>query len=464
MYSVLEIVNMFWVGKLGKEAIAGIVLSANFTWVLSNIMVLVSAGVFAMVAHHIGSGNKQQANFIASQGVLAALALGFTCSIITIVYAEPLLGFYNADPNVSRAAIKYFRIIMAGFPLGFIMIVVGQAISASGNTRISMFIGVVTLITNIVLDPFLIFGWLFFPQLGLRGAAIATLIARFVGMLLGFYFLVSNKTHINIFTTRSNFIPDTKMIWQFLKIGIPAFIGDLTRPLTSILLFKIVAVFGTAAIAAFGVGFRALGIGFIFVGGIWTATSVLVGQFLGKGNPEKSQEVTKKALILALSIQLILTTAFLLMAEWIIMIFNTDPEVIRHGANYIRWISLGQIVSVFGGIYGAAFRGAGDTKPPMYNAIFVNWFIKIPLAVALSIPIVIIEPTKAILRYIESIGLISTSFILLDSITKSLIPLGLNGVWAAITASMIVEGIIMSLWFYKGNWKNKVNIVKQGTC
>jgi putative MATE family efflux protein len=455
MFSALEVVDMFWIGKLGKVAIAGVVLSANFSWVLSNLMVLVGAGVLAMVARNVGAGNKHESNRIASQGVIAALILGLLCALITIMYAKPLLGFYGAEPDVARAGVRYFRIIMAAFPLGFVMITVGQAIRASGDTRTPMIVGGVSNIINMVLDPFLIFGWLFFPRLGLDGAAIATLLARFVGMFLGLYMVLSGRTPINIFTSRFYFIPDMKVFWRFFKIGVPAFIGDLTRPLTSILMFKIVAVFGTAAIASFGVGYRALAIGFIFLGGVWTATSTLVGHFLGRGSPEKSLEVTNKALILGFAIQVFLTAIYCGFAEYIIMIFNTNPEVVRHGANYLRLISLGQLVSVMGGVYGSAFRGVGDTKPPMYNAIFVNWFIKIPLAILLSLPLMVASTLTDLLGNPEAGSIMGTCLSAIVSALEYLKPVGVSGVWIGIMASIIIEALILFFWFRRGKWVEK---------
>jgi len=313
-------------------------------------------------------------------------------------------------------SVGYIRIIFLALPFFYGAFVVFSTLTALGDTKTPTKIIAIISFFNIILDPFLIFGIWKFPELGINGAAAATSIAHVLAFILGISVLYKRR-YLQELSKKINW----NIIRDILKIGIPACLQGITRPLTGMIMFRIIASYGTTGIAAFGIGGRALGIVFIYLTGLMTSTQTLVGQSLGAKRPEKAKEVVKRVLLIGFAIQIPVTILYILFAPQIIAIFNTDPDVIRIGTDYLRIISLCIIFIVFGTAFGGAQSGAGDTKPPMIASVISNWGLKIPIAYIIA----------------------------------SYFHFASRGVWLAIGLSVIVESIIVTIFYYKGGWTKK---------
>jgi len=195
----------------------------------------------------------------------------------------------------------------------------------------------------------------------------------------------------------------------------------VTRPITGLIMYRVVLEQGINAGAAFGIGGRLFNFVFIFLAGLGTAMSVLVGQNLGKKDIKSAEDVVKQGLKLAIFNKIVFAIPFFIFPKYLMGAFIDDPEVIQVGVEYLRICYLGILFVIFPNVMGAAFMGAGDTFPPMVASIVGNWIVKIPFAY-----------------------LLTRTF-----------PMGATGVWIAISLSVVVEALIILGWFAKGKWKEK---------
>jgi putative MATE family efflux protein len=414
LLTMLQIVDMFWIGKLGPSPVAGVAIAGSIMAVLFACTQIFYASNLASIARFAARGDRE--------GIIDSLVhSGFVALLLSLVIAVPgmltttmLFRLFGATETVQILGIQYLRIILLALPFFFAAFVIFSTLNAIGDTKTPTKIIAVAALFNAVLDPLLIFGIWKFPKLGVSGAALATSLSHMLVFVIGAIVLARKR----LLYSRS-FRFQWSTVRRIFRIGIPAWLRGLTRPLTGTIMFRIVALYGTAAVAAFGIGIRLLGLMFIYLEGLTTATQTLVGQSLGVKQPARAEDFVRKALLIGLIIQLPVILIYVLLAPQFISLFNTDTDVVRIGTDYLRIIVPSLILIVLTIGYGAAHMGAGDTKPPMVASIVSNWFVKIPLAFLIA----------------HALHLAS------------------RGVWIAIACSVVVEALIVSLFYFRGGWK-----------
>jgi putative MATE family efflux protein len=264
--TTLTTVDMFWIGKLGAREVAAVALSGSVWFVVVSFAQVIAAGTLALVARYAGGGRSADLSLAIEQSLLLALMVAAPIGGLGWRFTPVILKFFGAEAAVLALGIPYLQVLFSGAIFVYLSIVAFTTMYALGDTRTPMRITMVTTIVNILLDPLLIFGWLGFPRLGVLGAGVATLVAYGLSFSLGLGILL--KRGILKFA-RFKFHPAT--VAKILQVGLPASLQAITRPLTGMLMFKIVAYFGTAGIAAFGIGGRALGLMFIYLEGLGAA-------------------------------------------------------------------------------------------------------------------------------------------------------------------------------------------------
>jgi putative MATE family efflux protein len=274
-------------------------------------------------------------------------------------------------------------------------------------------------ILNIILDPLLIFGVGFIPNLGVRGAAIATVFSRAVAGVIGIYILFTGKKGLVL--SLDSLKPDFKEIKKILILGLPSAGEQSIVALGMTLLMSIVSQFGTIAVAAYGIGSRILSVVMLPTRGFATATTTMVGQNLGAEQSDRAEKSAWVSTGIILFLLTLLAFLFNLFPKAVISIFNSNPEVIKIGTSFLRIVgfSFGFLGIRF--ILGGSFRGAGNTVIAMLLAIIALWGIRLPLAHYLSI----------------NLGW------------------GTNGIWWGMFFSNFITSIIAVIWFKKGGWKEK---------
>lgn len=419
LQSLLSTVDMKFISMIGTTESAGASISNSAVSVIFVMSALVASGTVAIVARAFGEDNEDEIKRIGSQSILLAgilgTVIGFICSWYTY---EMLQGMFNPETGVLDSASAYLRIIFIGTIFVFINNTVRSILQALGDTRTPLYIFGMANILNAILDPILIFKLGY----GVKGAAMATVISNVFAMLAIFYVYLS-KVHHGQFTDYLNHgrlrFADSLRI---LRIGLWSCLQQVSRPITGMIMFRIVSEVGNKeGIAAFGIGGQLFNYTFILLMGLTVAVSVMVGQNLGRKDIERTEEIIREGMKVAIINMLIFAVPYMIFPRYIIQFFLNDEKVIQLGIAYLRIVYIGVIFVIFPVIYGGAFQGAGDTFPPMVSSIFSNVFIKLPLAYFLA---------------------------------KNL-EMGTDGVWWAIALSVMVEAGMIWFYYHRGTWKTK---------
>ena len=416
----LELVDFFWVGMLGTEPLAALSLSHNIFWMLFTLSQLITVSTLSLTSRYRGSGDLEGVKIVARHTFWLAVILSVL--VITFIFAlgDFVLSLYQVEPEVHRQALIYLQVAGSSFLFLYGGIGLAFCLQGVGDSYTSMGMLIFTNIINIILDPFLIFGLAGLPELGILGAALASLIARVVGFSLILYVVLTGKISPSrlkipgLFSLRLS----GNMFKQMLRIGLPACLQGITRPVTGAIMMWIVALFGTEAVAAFGIGLRLLSFCFILIAGLNMGTATMVGQSLGARLRELTEEVIARAMRLALTIQTIMGIIAFVAAPTIMSAFSDDVRVIEMGIAYIRLLVPALIIMGPLHVIAATFKGAGNTVPHMISALIANWLVKIPVAMLLSL----------------------------------VFGLETDGVWLAITLSIFAELGIITIWYRKREW------------
>jgi putative MATE family efflux protein len=418
--TTMELVDLFWVGKLGTSAVAALSLSNSLFWMLFTFAEIVNSATLSLTARYRGACDSGGVATVARHSFWLAMALSVLIVALVFGLGDKFISMYRVEAEVHGLALLYLRVIGVSFIFVYIAMALGSCLQGVGDTRTPMIVLIITNIINMILDPLLIFGLLGFPALGVLGAALATLLARVIGFAAILYVILSGRVSPSRLKVTGLFSTKLQRAYcrRMIQIGLPASLQAMTRPITGLLMMWIVAIFGTGAIAAFGIGLRLLGLSFIIISGLTVGTATMVGQSLGAALKQLTIEIIKKAMVLAAVIQGAMAAACFIAAPWIIGFFAGDPAVLQMGTAYLRIIAPALLIMGPFHVIEAVFRGSGNTVPPMASALIANWIIKIPCAFFLALRL----------------------------------GLGPNGVWWAITISVFVELALLLYWYRRKQW------------
>ena len=415
-----SIIDMVFVGKLGPSAVAAVSLSGVILEIIWIAIMGVSIGTVAMIARFVGAKKFEKANNVATQSLLMAFTGGIITAIIGFFFAEFILKAIGAEKEVLALGVLYFRILCFGALAVFPSVTLSFALRGAGDTITPTKVLIFSTGLNIILDPLLIFGPGWFPCLGVAGSAVATVIARTVEMFIFLFIFLTGRSHLHINLRALKIEP--VIIGQILKIGIFASITELMWNISSLILMRIVAFYGTFAIAAYGIGMRLMMAIQMPGFGLAQSAATLVGQNLGANEPERAEKSAWLTLGFYEIIMIALTVAIFLFAPSVVAIFNNNLEVIKIGASYLRFMAATLMFIAMSIILAGAMQGAGDSFSPMVIDGTTLFLIRVPLVIFLA----------------NSLELATT------------------GIWIGIAVSNIIEGLCMGFWFYQGKWKHKL--------
>jgi len=420
MHVIYHLADTFWLGKLGASAVAALSIGFPLIFFMISIGSGITVAGTTLVAQYMGSGDRKMANKITGQIFTSVGILSVILAVVGVILNKSILQLMGAPAKILPDASAYLDIIFAGIPFMFIFFIFSALLRGYGDTKTPMKLMVFSTILNIILDPFLIFGIGFSPQLGVRGAAIATIFSRAVAGIIGIYILFSGRKGLHL--SRKSLKPEYREIKKIFTLGLPSAGEHSIVALGMTVLMSIVSQFGTMVVAAYGIGSRILSVVMLPSRGLATATTTMVGQNLGADQSDRAEKTawTSSGIIFLLLTSL--ATLFNLLPAAIISIFNSNPEVIEVGKSFLRVVgfSFGFLGVRF--ILGGSFRGAGNTVIAMVMAIIALWGIRLPLAHFLG-------------NYLEW---------------------GTRGIWWGMFFSNFITAIIAAIWFKRGSWKEKV--------
>ena len=356
------LVDLYFVGRLGKEAIAGVGIAGNLTFIVLAITQMLAVGTTTLVSHAVGRKDRERAQLVLSQAILLAIVIG----ILFFVTMTALRGAYvrtlSPDAVSAERAHEYLSWYTAAMALQFPMVVMGAALRGTGNFKPGMIVQTATVIINIVLVPTLMFGWLTGRPMGVAGAGLATFIAIFVGTVwLSFFFAAATS----YFHVRLDPKPHGRLWGDMLKIGLPAGVEFLLVALYLFVVYTLSRPFGAEAQAGFGIGQRIIQAGFMPVVALGFAVAPVAGQNFGARQPHRVRETFARAATLAAVVMAVFTLLCSVVPEPLIRVFSSDAAVISVGSEYLRIASWSLVASGVVYVNGSMFQAMGNTLPPL---------------------------------------------------------------------------------------------------
>ena len=374
------LVDLYWVGRLGKEAIAGVGIAGNLSFIVLAITQMLSVGTTSLISQAAGRKERDQAQLVLTQSILLSVFIGALFLIMAMALRDWYVTSLSPDAVSAAAATDYLSWFIPAMALQFPMVVMAAALRGTGNFKPGMVVQTATVVMNIVLAPALMFGWLGTAAMGVAGAGLASFIAIIIGTIwLAFYFFEATS----YLKLHPHFLPHAGMWGRILKVGLPA---GVEFALIAVYLFVVYTVsrpFGAAAQAGFGIGQRMTQAGFMPIVALGFAVAPVAGQNFGAGRSERVRETFKRAVMMGASVSTIITLTFIFADEALIRFFSSDPDVIAVGSQYLRIIAWGTIPSGIIFVNGSMFQAMGNTIPPLIASFVRILIVAIP-AVLLS--------------------------------------------------------------------------------
>jgi putative MATE family efflux protein len=382
--SLFAVVDVFWVGRLGANAVATVGLTESLLSLVFAVGIGLSLSTTAMVARRIGEKDPEDAAVAGVQAIVLGLATSVAIGIPCFIYAPQLLRLMGASGDIVSTGSGYARIALGGSGAILMLFLNNAIFRGAGDAAIAMRLLWVSNIINLILDPCLIFGLGPFPRLGVTGAALATFTGRSIGVGYQFCRLLRGTERIRILTRqiRVNF----SVLLRLVRVSLTGILQFAIAHTSWIGLVRIVSVFGAAALAGYTIAIRVVIFILLPSWGLSNAAATLVGQNLGAKKPERAEQAVWRTGFYNMLFLGSLGVFFVFMAEPIVRLFTRDPAVVPLAASCLRIISYGNIGYAYGMVMLQAFNGAGDTVTPTIVNFFGFWLLEIPLAYWLAIP------------------------------------------------------------------------------
>jgi putative MATE family efflux protein len=391
--AVFGLVDIFFVGRLGPEAVAVVGITESLLTLVFAIAVGLSVAATALVARWMGAGRPERAARVAG----LSIGLALLCSVLTAAFgvplAAPLLQLMGTTGEGIELGVPYVRWLFGGSATLYLIFLINAILRGAGMAMAALKVLWFANLVNLVLDPLLIFGWGPIPALGLEGAAIATNIGRACGIAYQCYILWKNAHALGL--TRRN-LPtpatlltrtgeDRPLFAQLSSLATTAAMQSLIGTASWLGLVRILAFFGPAAVAGYTVALRILIFAILPSWGLSNATATLVGQSLGARKERRAEHAVWATGLLNLVFLTTIGLLFVLFAEGLTRLFTQDPEAIQAGAAALRFISYGFVFYAYGTVITQGMNGAGDTLTPTRIAFLAYWVVQIPCAFALAL-------------------------------------------------------------------------------
>ncbi|WP_321112692.1 MATE family efflux transporter [Halorussus salinisoli] len=424
-----NVADAFWLGRYSANAVGAISLAFPIIYFLIAFGGGFNVAGSTLVAQYTGADSDGSAGKVGGQTLGFVVGIGVLLSIVGHFGAGPMLSLFPSNAatadKVVPLAQQYMEIFFVGLPFMFGFLAFSALLRGYGDTRTPMRVMAVTVVLNVVLDPILIFGVGPFDAMGIEGAAVATLVARAVGGLVGVYVLFFTAIGPNV--DFGHLVPDLDYVRDIVRIGIPAALEQSAGALAMVTLTVMIVTFEPEVIAAYGLGNRLISLVFLPAVGLGKATNTMVGQNLGASNPDRAERAVKLAANVGAAVMFALAVVAALFPEPIVSVFmatgtNEAAKTVEYAAKYLRIRTVEfAFIGVFHVMVGA-YRGAGNTKTAMAFSLITLWLIRVPAVYFLAF-----ETT-----------------------------LGPTGIWIGVALGHIAGAIAAVAWFTRGTWKEAV--------
>ena len=417
MESIFALVDIAYVSKVSVNAVATIGLTESVITLVYALAIGLSMAATAVVARRIGEKDVQGARIAAVQAISLGVLISVLIGIIGIIYAKDILALMGGEPDLIAEGYGYTQWLIGGNITITLLFLINAIFRGAGNASIAMWALVLSNGLNIILDPMFIFGFGPIPEMGVKGAAVATNIGRGTAVLfqLGILFFGWGKIKL----LAKDLVLNFKVMLNLIKVSLGGIAQFLIGTSSWIFLMRIMSEFGSEVLAGYTIAIRVMMFTLMPSWGMSNAAATLVGQNLGAKQPERAERSVWKTGKYNAIFMGTVSLGYLIFAKTIISWFNATPEVVKSGALCLQIIALGYIFYAYGMVVTQAFNGAGDTRTPTKINLISFWFFQLPLA------------------YVSALVL----------------GWGTIGVFLAITLAEVLLAVLAMVWFKKGKWK-----------
>ncbi len=420
MESVFAIVDIFFVAGLGAQAVATVGLTEAVLSLLYAVAIGLAMGTTAMVARRIGEDNAAGAAFAAGQALWMGVFVSAFVGIVGYFYAGRILGLMGADAEVVAMGTSYTQIMLSGcFTIVFLFLNNG-IFRGAGDASIAMRSLILANGINIVLDPFLIYGWGPFPDMGVTGAAVATNIGRGVGVLYQLYYLCAHNRRIRV--GLQDLVIKLGVVFALIRISLGGIAQFLIATASWVFLMRLVSEYGSEAVAGYTIAVRIMMFVILPAWGLSNAVATLVGQNLGAGKVQRAVDTVWQVAKYNVGYMMAVAVVLILFPATIMAWFTTEPQAAAYGIDALRIMSYSFGFMALGMVAVQAFNGAGDTMTPTWINGFCYWIVQIPVAYLLA----------------------------------TALQMGPYGVFWSIFLAEILIGVVGVFYFMRGSWKTRV--------
>lgn len=378
MESLFAVVDVYWVSRLGADAVAAVGLTESLLALLYAIAMGLAMAATASVARRIGEKKPAEAANAAGQAIVLGLVVAVPIAVFGAMYAAPLLRAMGAPAGVIAMGGRYTAVMMGSSVTVLLLFLINAALRGAGDAASAMRVLWLANGLNIVLGPIFIFGF----HLGVTGAAIATTLGRSIGVLYQLWILLRPRGQLRL--RIADFFPRLSALGAMVRISIGGIVQSIIGTASWVVQVRLMAPFGAAALAGYTIGIRVIVFAILPAWGLANAAATLVGQNLGANAPDRAEAAVMRAGIWNTIVLSAVGLTFFLAARPIVGFFTHDSAVMAYGASTLRIVALGFPFYGFGMVFGGAFNGAGDTRTPTYLNLLCFWAMEMPLAWLLS--------------------------------------------------------------------------------
>ncbi len=413
------LVDSLMVSSLGSYAVAAVGLTTQPKFLGLSLFIASNVAISALVARRKGEDKKEEANKIFSTFLVFLLAAAVLMSIVLVVFADPIIRLCGSEELTHDSAVTYFRIIMGGMLFNVLQMGINSAQRGAGNTRITMRTNLVSNTVNIIFNYLLIQGHFGFPALGIRGAALATVLGTVVSSIMSIWSVWKKDNFISIpYILLNKIRPGWEAMKNIVKVGYSVFAEQVLMRIGFMLTAIMAADQGTSAMAAHQVGMNIMGLSFSFGDGLQATAVALIGYSLGAGKPEKAKAYGRTCRMIGGVISVILAVTYFFGANLLMEMFFEEKDIVAIGVSIMRVIIFVVILQIAQVIYMGCLRGAGDT---LYTAV----------ASTVSVTIM------------RTLGSYFFGYVL---------HMGITGIWLGVVADQLSRFVFASIRFRRGKW------------
>ncbi len=371
------LVDLYWVGRLGTEAIAAVAISGNLMFVVLAATQMLGVGTTTLISHAVGSKDPERALLVFNQAQALSVAVGVLFLIVAMATRTEYANSMSADAVTAQLVADYLLWFIPAMALQFGMVAIGAALRGIGNFKVGMVVGTATIILNIVLAPFLIFGWGTGWPMGIAGAAVASLIAIAAGIVWLLVYYVPKESYLKF--VPGQWAPRLHLWKDLLKIGMPAGAEFVLIAVYLAIVYVVIRPFGAAAQAGFGIGGRVMQACFMPAVALGFSAAPVAGQNFGARLADRVKGTFVTAAMMAGGVMALIAMVFNVWPAPIIRVFSADPQAIAVGEEYLRIVSYSFVASGIVFVSSSMFQAVGNTVPPLISSAIRLLLVAVPL-------------------------------------------------------------------------------------